>query len=160
MEAEARLARIASEYKPRHPAAYQLQPEAFLAASFRELVDGFRACRRLSEVAACVAGFQERGLLAEVRRGLWTFEVFTESFCDLLEEELGNFYSSGLPNTAPNTMNRKGIILKELGFGPGLRDPLVREHVDVLASSLLPMCTDGLDSYRAFTVLYDFSQDG
>merc|ERR1712232_1351722 len=102
----------------------------------------------------------ERGHLTELRSGLWTFPVFNDSFCDLLEAELRHFLASGLPHTAPNTMNRYGVILSELGFGPQLLDPFVYHYVDVLATVLLPSHTGGLDSYRAFTVLYDVEQDG
>eukprot|EP00931_Biecheleriopsis_adriatica_P063628 TRINITY_DN38571_c0_g1_i2.p1 TRINITY_DN38571_c0_g1~~TRINITY_DN38571_c0_g1_i2.p1 ORF type:complete len:191 (-),score=42.37 TRINITY_DN38571_c0_g1_i2:62-634(-) len=57
-------------------------------------------------------------------------------------------------------MNRHGVILSELGFYEGLLDPLVREYVDVIAGKLLPAFTESLDSYRAFTVLYDAAEDG
>jgi hypothetical protein len=57
-------------------------------------------------------------------------------------------------------MNRHGIILSELGFAPDLLDPLVYKYINSIASCLLPVSTKGLDSYRAFTVLYDVEKDG
>lgn len=80
-------------------------------------------------------------------------------FCDLLEAELAQFSASGLPRTQPNTMNRHGIILSELGLYPAM-EQLVVGYVDVLASALLPNHTEGLDSFRAFTVLYDTTETG
>merc|ERR550532_3554115 len=57
-------------------------------------------------------------------------------------------------------MNRFGVILREVGLCEGLLDPLVSGFVDPLAAKLLPMCADGLDSYRAFTVKYEASEGG
>lgn len=34
-------------------------------------------------------------ILEEVRPNIWTFPVFTESFCDQLEAELRHFQDSG-----------------------------------------------------------------
>eukprot|EP00438_Fugacium_kawagutii_P018512 Skav201485 [mRNA] locus=scaffold828:231754:241438:- [translate_table: standard] len=101
-----------------------------------------------------------KNLLVEVSRHIWTFPVFTETFCDQLEAELCNFLDSGLPRTAPNTMNRFGIILSELGFCERLLDPLVFDYVNVVANRLLPAFCEKLDSYRAFTVLYDSTANG
>mmetsp|Transcript_111810 Transcript_111810/g.316573 ORF Transcript_111810/g.316573 Transcript_111810/m.316573 type:complete len:379 (+) Transcript_111810:57-1193(+) len=160
-DALARVERIEREYVRLHPTVYTLDPPAFLAKGFCDLVAGFRNCgTRPSEVAACTELLARRGLVSEVRPGLWTLEVFTEAFCDLLEAELAHFSASGLPRTAPNTMNRHGIILKELGFGSGLLDPLVYEYINALAGRLLLQFTEELDSYRAFTVLYEAAPDG
>jgi len=106
-----------------------------------------------------VAELKARGLLEEIRPGLLTFDVLSVAFCQRLEEELAHFDASGLPKSAPNTMNRRGVILAELAFGPGLLDPLVAEYLEP-AAALLPGHCQGLDSYRAFTVQYEAVQDG
>lgn len=118
------------------------------------------AVAKSAVVRDCVADLTARGLVEEVRPGLFVVEVFTARFCDLLEQELAHFAASGLPCSAPNTMNRHGVILSELGFGPGLLDPLVARYADALASALLPSHTRGLDSHRAFTVLYNAADGG
>ncbi|CAE8601469.1 unnamed protein product [Polarella glacialis] len=160
-ESLARVQRIEESYRRLHPEVYTIDPKAFLAESFLELVEVLRGCQTsLRGVSSSLEDLKSRGLLQEKRPGLWTFKVFTEAFCDLLETELANFAASGLPCTAPNTMNQHGVILAELGFYPGLLNPLVYEYVDVLAGQLLPDHTEGLDSYRAFTVLYDAAADG
>lgn len=153
-----RVERIAREYAPLHREVYSLDPQAFLDSDFRLIVDALKASQ--GSGAACVRDLQGRGLLKELRPGLWTFPVLSETFCDWLEAELSHFRSSGLPCTAPNTMNRHGVILSELGFYPGLLDPFVYRYVDVVASRLVASHTEGLDSYRAFTVLYDAQKDG
>lgn len=160
VEAEGRAKRIAQEYVRLHPEAFTLT-ESFIDPSLNEIALAFKGCgSRPSHVAECIASLKTHGYLTEIRDGLWTFPALTERFCDLLESELQHFRASGLPHTAPNTMNRFGFILRELGFCSGLLDPFVYEYLDVIASKLLPLYTEGLDSYRAFTVLYDYAQDG
>lgn len=44
--------------------------------------------------------------------------------------------------------------------GEGLLDPLIFKHLDVVARRLLPAFCETLDSYRAFTVLYEAERDG
>lgn len=160
-EALARALTISRSYERRHDEIYSLDAERFLTEDFRKLVAALRQCSsRPTAVVACVRDLQAQGLLENVRPHLWRFSMFTEEFCDLLEEELRNFADSGLPRTAPNTMNRYGVILRELGFSPLLLDPLVSDYIDPIASKLLPFFADGLDSYRAFTVMYDVTKDG
>ena len=52
------------------------------------------------------------------------------------------------------------LLLVALTQGEGLLDPLIFQHVDVLARRLLPAFCETLDSYRAFTVLYEAERDG
>jgi len=158
-EAEERAKIIAEKYIPKHRHIYTFNAEAMLCPSFLTLVTAFRQAGK-KVTTGLLKELEGEGLLDKVRRGIWTFPVLKESFCDQLEEELSHFLASGLPHTAPNTMNRFGIIMAELGFG-ALIQPLVRDYVDILATALLPNHTKGLDSYRAFTVLYDAeAEDG
>lgn len=160
-EASARASCVERLYKRLRPEVYSLDAGAFLAPAFREVVAALREVGGSGPaLGSCVAELKARGLLREVRRNLFCLEVLSPAFCALLESELANFAASGLPRTAPNTMNRHGLILAELGFGPGLLEPLVQGYIDVLASRLLPEFTEGLDSYRAFTVLYDSTEGG
>merc|ERR1712232_606004 len=152
---------IAERYSRLHPEVYVLEATRFLSVEFRDLVDALRGCEaRPRAITNCIADLKDRGLLTELRPKLWSFSVFTPEFCDLLNAELNNFAASGLPKTAPNTMNRYGVILRELGFSKGLLDPFVLSWLDPVAQKLLPEFTDELDSYRAFTVQYDVERDG
>ncbi|CAE7321793.1 kif5 [Symbiodinium necroappetens] len=172
-----RVDKIAQHYTRLHPEVYVLNAPAFLDPGFLKVVQGLRVS---GPAAASIAGLKSEGLLEELRPGIWSFPVFTTAFCDAFESELGHFRASGLPRSAPNTMNRHGVIMSELGFEE-LLDPLVFEHVNVLASQtlgfvawltlfavrctptqgrLLPAFTEFLDSYRGFTVLYEATQDG
>ena len=149
-----RVHRIQKEYQARHPEVYTLDLP-YLHEGFRDLVIELQ-----KPGAQVISGLKAKKILEEVRPGIWTFPVFTEAFCDQLEEELCHFLASGLPRTAPNTMNRFGIIMSELGFCERLLDPLVYDYVNVVAARLLPAFCETLDSYRAFTVLYDSIADG
>mmetsp|Transcript_55493 Transcript_55493/g.162113 ORF Transcript_55493/g.162113 Transcript_55493/m.162113 type:complete len:355 (+) Transcript_55493:83-1147(+) len=160
-EALARARAVASTYKRLHPELYTLEPARFLTGDFLALAQELRSCSdRPRELQACVEGLAERGILTPLRPMLWKFSVLTPEFCDLFEAEVAHFEASDLPKARPNTMNRYGVILRELGLCGGLLDPLVRDFVDPVAAKLLPMCADGLDSYRAFTVKYEASDDG
>lgn len=161
-ESAARASCCERLYERIRPQVYVLDPSSFLTSGFCDVV---AALARSSHASVCtrqarVRELQSQGLLTEVGPELFTLKVFTPAFCKLLEEELSNFSASGLPKSAPNTMNRHGVILSELGFGPGFLDPFVSDYIDVLASSLLPEHTKGLDSYRAFTVLYEAAEGG
>lgn len=160
-EAMARAATTALSYKRLRPEVYRLNRERFLTEEFRNLVEELRRCTdRPRAIEACVEELQKKDLLKLIRPGIWTFRVFTPEFCALLEEELTNFEASDVPKGRPNTMNRYGIVLREVGFSPDLLDPLVADFVDLLATKLLPTSAEGLDSYRAFTVKYDVTKDG
>eukprot|EP00439_Symbiodinium_sp_Y106_P062534 s4107_g9.t1 len=59
------------------------------------------------------------GLLNEhARDEVFSFPLFTDSFCDTLLEEVFHFYESGLPARRPNSMNNYGIILSDIGLEP------------------------------------------
>eukprot|EP00928_Gymnodinium_smaydae_P004187 TRINITY_DN11454_c0_g1_i3.p1 TRINITY_DN11454_c0_g1~~TRINITY_DN11454_c0_g1_i3.p1 ORF type:complete len:522 (-),score=136.21 TRINITY_DN11454_c0_g1_i3:93-1658(-) len=58
-----------------------------------------------------------RGVLTEELPGeVFSFRLFTDAFCEMLVEEIFNFYASGLPAKRPNSMNNYGIILDEIGL--------------------------------------------
>lgn len=158
----ARAERIAKEYNRLHPEVYTMNETSFLTPGFLELASVMQSYGNSpSETVKCIDDLKARNLLIPIRDGIWTFEVFTERFCNLLEAEFQHFYDSGLEKSNPNTMNKYGLIMGELGMCTGLLDPLIYKYIDSIASRLLPPAiTKGLDSYRAFTVLYDVDKDG
>mmetsp|Transcript_22976 Transcript_22976/g.46518 ORF Transcript_22976/g.46518 Transcript_22976/m.46518 type:complete len:355 (+) Transcript_22976:101-1165(+) len=160
-EALERARAVASSYTRLHPELFSLDRPRFLSAEFLALVEALRSCpSRPSERDARIKALEERGLLTRLRPMLWKFSVVTPEFCDLFEAEVAHFEGSDLPKARPNTMNRYGVILRELGLCEGLLDPLVKDFVDPVADKLLPMCADGLDTYRAFTVKYEATDEG
>jgi len=85
---------------------------------------------------------------------VYKFSVMDSSLCDKIKEEIDLFKDSGLKHSRPNSMNKHGIILNEIGL------ECIVEHllpsVNVLARELFPdlVGDSGLDSYKAFTIEY------
>jgi hypothetical protein len=97
-----------------------------------------------------------------VAEGVFALPVFSERFCQLLCEELDAFGRSGLPCGQPNSMNRHGALLDELGLYPGLLDPLVREWLVPLCSQIPAFAAVGgghLNSHKSFVVTYRIGED-
>lgn len=91
---------------------------------------------------------------------IFTFPLFDEKLCDMLVEELNHFKDSGLAHSRPNSMNRQGVILEEVGLGKVVEK--VRESVEGLSREIFPDLvsrSSGLDSAKAFTVEYDAEEE-
>ena len=164
--AAARKAKIEAEYTRLHPSLWTLCDE-WLHADFIELVHRARRAGRAHDGAH--EGAQKDGGGAEpfkpprkVAEGVFALPVFSERFCQLLCEELDAFGRSGLPCGQPNSMNRHGALLDELGLYPGLLDPLVREWLVPLCSQIPAFAAVGgghLNSHKSFVVTYRIGED-
>ena len=149
-DAVERKARVAAEYTPLHPDLWKLIPDRWLHPEFVKLVDGARHG---------ATGWRPPPQLA---RGVYSLPVFSPAFCSLLCEELAAFSASGLPRGRPNSMNRYGTLLDELGMSPGLLDPLMRDWLRPLAAALPPLAAVGgatLDHHKSFVVAYRLGED-
>jgi hypothetical protein len=102
---------------------------------------------------------KEVGDLTRISEDIVSFPLLGPALCDALVEELDRFKASGLKHSRPNSMNRQGVILEEVGLGKVVE--AVRVAVEPLARRLFPalLGETGLDSCRAFTVDYDASED-
>jgi len=164
--AAARKAKIEAEYTRLHPRLWTLCDE-WLHADFIELVHRARRAGRAHDGAH--EGAPKDGGGAEpfkpprkVAEGVFALPVFSERFCQLLCEELDAFGRSGLPCGQPNSMNRHGALLDELGLYPGLLDPLVREWLVPLCSQIPAFAAVGgghLNSHKSFVVTYRIGED-
>eukprot|EP00445_Apocalathium_hangoei_P043562 CAMPEP_0203973164 /NCGR_PEP_ID=MMETSP0359-20131031/99446_1 /ASSEMBLY_ACC=CAM_ASM_000338 /TAXON_ID=268821 /ORGANISM="Scrippsiella Hangoei, Strain SHTV-5" /LENGTH=361 /DNA_ID=CAMNT_0050911311 /DNA_START=28 /DNA_END=1113 /DNA_ORIENTATION=+ len=160
-EAAKRAQLVGASYKRLHPEVYRLDRERFLHPAFNELVEEMSKCPdKPRAIESCVSDLTSRGLLKPLKRGIWSFPVFTAEFCDLLEAEIAHFEASGLPVARPNSMNRFGVVLRELGMCEEFLDPLVAGCLNPIAVRLLPEFTETLDSYRPFTVKYEATAEG
>lgn len=102
------------------------------------------------------------GLLRERPHGVFSFPAMTRHFCRLMREELDHFERSGMPRVPPNTMNKNGVLLYELGMYEGLLDPLLEQFIVPLSSALYASrkhehtpSASTLDHSRSFTVSYE-----
>eukprot|EP00930_Biecheleria_cincta_P030496 TRINITY_DN21120_c0_g1_i1.p1 TRINITY_DN21120_c0_g1~~TRINITY_DN21120_c0_g1_i1.p1 ORF type:complete len:536 (-),score=110.86 TRINITY_DN21120_c0_g1_i1:143-1750(-) len=132
----------------RHPELFQ-RPPAFKEEWFEP---GF--LKALQENTA--SGW--RSILNEHLPGeVFSFKLFTESFCDFFLEEVFSFYSSGLPARRPNSMNAYGIILNDIGLEP-LIDELQR-LLQPLGELLFPGAGQAWDGHHCFIVRYRAGED-
>ena len=146
-----RKTKINNEYQPLHPHLYVLQ-ESFLHPYFLKLTEYTKSS------SATFNNLVEK--LEECCKQVWGFPVFTRQFCDEFLQELNHFQNTDLPKGRPNTMNRYGILLNELGFDEKFLNPLRVNYLSSLSHLLFPEWTgDGLDSHKAFTVAYKENED-
>jgi hypothetical protein len=92
--------------------------------------------------------------------GVYTLQLFTPSFTQLLIEELAHQEASGIPLRRPNGMNRYGAILSDLGFSD-MMDRLVADYLVVAARHLFPnhVGPNDISQSYPFTVQYQPGQD-
>ncbi|CAK9109063.1 2-oxoglutarate and iron-dependent oxygenase domain-containing protein ICU11 (Protein INCURVATA 11) [Durusdinium trenchii] len=88
---------------------------------------------------------------------VYSFPLFKEDFCDLLLDEIFNFYSSGLPARRPNSMNNYGIILSDIGLEPFVEK--LQEFLQKLGEELFPGPGSCWDGHHCFIVRYREGED-
>jgi len=100
-----------------------------------------------------------RAILQEHLTGeVFSFKIFTDTFCEELLEEIFAFYASGLPARRPNSMNNYGIILNEIGLEPFI-DQLQRS-LQPLGELLWPANGGSVwDGHHCFIVRYREGED-
>ena len=75
------------------------------------------------------------GLMEEVAEDVFAFDLFTDAFCEALIEEVDAFSTTGLPQQRPNSMNRYGLIINEIGLEPTL-DKLQKAYLQPITTLL------------------------
>lgn len=115
-------------------------------------------------VSACQskgAGEAERAikdLVTEISPGVYAFEMFSHTFCELFLKELDNFYASGLPARRPNSMNNYGVVLNDIGWEP-MVERLQQEILQPIAGIFFPEEAACFDSHHTFIVRYRAEED-
>jgi hypothetical protein len=120
------------------------------------VVSAFHSCFKLSETIVCVPSTSTfQSLVTKVGPGIYAFELFTPAFCDLLVKEIDFFEASGLPCRRPNTMNRLGLVVNDIGFEPLMTD-LLERLIAPMCQALYPdeIHTTALDHHHSFVVRY------
>jgi ubiquitin-protein ligase len=99
-----------------------------------------------------------RDLLHEELAGeVFSFPVFTMEFCQLLVEEIFNFYATGLPAKRPNSMNNYGIILNEIGLEPFVAE--LQKMFQPIGEIFFPGAGHVWDGNHCFIVRYREGED-
>ena len=102
-------------------------------------------------------GADAASLVTEEAHEIFSFPLLTEEACDHLADEVDNFVASGLPARRPNSMNRYGLILNEVGFRPSL--DVLQRAVWPIARGLWPVEGEQFDSHHSFVVSYKPDED-
>lgn len=93
--------------------------------------------------------------------GIYSFELFTPQLCALLVDEVDAFETTELPRRRPNTMNRAGLIVNEIGMH-ALMSSLLEVVVAPLTLALFPseVFASTLDHHHSFVVQYSTADGG
>ena len=124
------------------------------------IVPAFQPCFKSSETtivgSSCFPSASTlQRLVTKVGPGIFAFEIFTPAFCDLFVKEIDFFETSGLPCRRPNTMNRLGLVVNDIGFEPLMTD-LLERLMAPMCTALYPdeIHTTALDHHHSFVVRY------
>ena len=97
----------------RHPALFDASgpwPLTWFSPELRSILQ--TANVRNSPISAAAV----REIMREEAEGVYSFPLFTAEFCAMFLEELDNYKATGLPIRRPNSMNRYGLIVNEIGM--------------------------------------------
>ncbi|KAK2711122.1 2-oxoglutarate and iron-dependent oxygenase domain-containing protein 2-like isoform X2 [Artemia franciscana] len=141
---------IKIKYKRLHPEIFKLQ-ENYFHEKFLEIT------KLVSNSSPDQLALQLEG---NKQKRYYSFPVFSNKFCDLLLEELKNFENADVPKGRPNSMNKHGVLLDELGFNEEFLNAFRTEYLQPIAVKLFPeYVLDGLDTHKAFVVKYKIGED-
>lgn len=115
-----RLARTAEDVARAYP-PISLHPDLFDPSAVDDwVVDQLRLAlvewQRTGDVSSIDMGAIP-GLRLEAP-GVVSFEFLKPAFCDVLLAEARHYSESGMPQRAPNSMNKYGVILNDIGMRP------------------------------------------
>lgn len=99
-------------------------------------------------------------LVTEVAPGIFAFDLFTTKFCEALVKEIDSFEATSLPCRRPNTMNRLGLVVNDIGLEP-LMTQLLNCLLSPMCAALYPneMVVSALDFHHSFCVQYNTKSD-
>jgi hypothetical protein len=119
----------------------------------------------------CLAQLIEGGIIVEESQGVYGFDLFTDDFCAKVVETLELFDKSGLPQQRPNSMNRYGTIVNNIGMSHFM-DAVQKFITRPLALLLWPSSSSNngnnsnkiqeanwLDSHHTFSIRYKPNED-
>jgi hypothetical protein len=104
-------------------------------------------------------------LVTDVGRGIYSFDLFSPMFCDLLVDEVDAFEATKLHCRRPNTMNKLGLVVNDIGLEP-LLTVILERLIAPMCRSLYgttedaAMITSALDHHHSFIVRYQAAHVG
>jgi ankyrin repeat protein len=141
VDAKVERQKVIEQYKHLHEDLFEPRfNDKFILPSFKQAL----ITSSLSEV------------VTETSPGVYTFEIFTEEFCQKLVEEMQHFERSGLPIKRPNSMNNYGLILNAIGLEDMCSD-IMKEYIEPLSEQLFAI--SNFKSHHSFIVKYKIGED-
>jgi len=130
---------MSDDYTPLHPYLYRIHEDIFDPEFLDALNTG-----TLSSI-----------IKKETDNRVYSFPFLSKRFSRDLLEEIEHYKKTGLPVRRPNSMNRFGIILDDIGFNTFLQDLMV-QYVRPVAGYLYPEWGGNtLDDHHGFIVEYE-----
>ena len=137
---------------------------AWLAPELRELLaateqkgGGGQSPTAAAAAAAAAAASRllDSGAVREVAPGIFSLELFSQSFCAQLLAEIDHFEATDLPRRRPNTMNNYGLVVNEIGMERTMSQ-LLRRVVAPISAAAYPRedVVRALDHHHSFAVAY------
>jgi hypothetical protein len=110
---------VHKDYQPKHPQIYKFS-ESFVTESFLETIESCKEILKLFEKEKKQFNEKRKDVLSKFLenefKGIYSCQIFTLEFCELLLEEVIHFENSVEVIIRPNSMNNYGIILGILKF--------------------------------------------
>jgi hypothetical protein len=104
-------------------------------------------------------------LVTHIGHGIYSFDLFSPMFCDMLVEEVDAFEATKLRCRRPNTMNKLGLVVNDIGLEP-LLTVILERLIAPMCRSLYgttedaAMITSALDHHHSFIVRYQTHASG
>ena len=134
-------------------------PEGILDAQLIECLTKLRSNGLTSNKGQSGEEVLRSFLREDMTDSVFSFPLFTPTFCLALLRELENFEASGLPARRPNSMNNYGTIVNQIGlegFMTKFQDDVSRP----LSMVLFPdRGFEWLDNHHSFSVRYTAGED-
>jgi len=96
-------------------------------------------------------------LVTEEAHEIYSFPLLNERARGALMEEVAHFATTGIEARRPNSMNKYGLILNDIGLRPSL--DAVQALVQPLLASLFPVEAARLEGHHSFVVAYEQGKD-
>ncbi|CAJ1977462.1 unnamed protein product [Sphenostylis stenocarpa] len=142
--------KVILNYPPLHREIYTMDAENFFTPSF------LRAIKENTE-----ASF--RSIMAEPRKGIYTFEMLQPQFCKKLMSEVDSFErwvrGTKLRIMRPNAMNKHGVVLDDFGLEIML-DRFLSDFIHPMSRVFYrEFGGSSVDSHHGFVVEYGINKD-
>lgn len=101
---------------------------------------------------------QLRALLQPCAEGVYSFPCLTDAACQMFVDEVDAYAASGLPSARPNSMNKYGLVVNEIGM-EAVFDEFQSQVLQPIARLLFPVEGCSLDRHHSFMVQYSMGKD-